>query len=340
MTEIDKKTDAIPSQTLSDLPSPQLPFSADCSPFLNWDEEEIETEWEKAVIFRSLVATMKSKPALDAALEAQAVTLLEIMSHRGRSSTNAFPRSLASSSDDYSTSFVQSIVVLLSSPNRTITTAAMKMLNNLLTNCSTAVHYSLVKADLIPQLINTLNPPSLLFAEALTTPGTLASLKNKEGVEQQAVHETVFTQVLLPSEQYICHLCTNRFSIVDRDQSTHFLALIAQLLRISPYYQQTMDFVLNLPVILTIPICLTFIEDEKPIWYFLDHMNNTQREWNNQRGEVQLLGKETHRRLKMEGIDDVIEAKLENDKEGNYGRSVVAYSFNWNNLLGMNLPRL
>ncbi|KAK2944280.1 hypothetical protein BLNAU_20776 [Blattamonas nauphoetae] len=43
------------------------------------------------------------------------------------------------------------------------------------------------------------------------------------------------------------------------------------------------------------------------------------------------------RMLRMEGMENVIEAKLENDKDM-YGRSIVDKSIEWNNLLGMNLP--
>ncbi|KAK2955179.1 hypothetical protein BLNAU_9908 [Blattamonas nauphoetae] len=82
----------------------------------------------------------------------------------------------------------------------------MKMLNTLLQQCSKRVHLALVKADLIPQLITTLNPHSLSFAEAedihinllkptthslwLATPDGLTELRIKDGNEQQAVHET------------------------------------------------------------------------------------------------------------------------------------------------------
>ncbi|KAK2957600.1 hypothetical protein BLNAU_7499 [Blattamonas nauphoetae] len=59
-----------------------------------------------------------------------------------------------------------SIVVLISSPNRAITTATMKMLGELIQFCSDNVRFDLVKADLIPQLITSLDPLSLSFAEA------------------------------------------------------------------------------------------------------------------------------------------------------------------------------
>ncbi|KAK2958191.1 hypothetical protein BLNAU_6895 [Blattamonas nauphoetae] len=71
----------------------------DCSPFLNWDEEDLDSEDDQAVVFQALVATLKSHPTLD--------------------------------------------------------------------RCSAKVHLTLVKANMIPQLIHALNPHSLSFAEAV-----------------------------------------------------------------------------------------------------------------------------------------------------------------------------
>ncbi|KAK2954247.1 hypothetical protein BLNAU_10746 [Blattamonas nauphoetae] len=179
----------------------------DSSAFLNWSEEHVlKSEQEKANVFQSLVATMKVLPALDGNLEVKAMKILESMKPKNQASADAFLSSFSSSSDDSSTNFIQSIVVLISSPNMTITTAAMKMLDALITFCSGQVQLNLVKADLISQIIITLNPQSLSLIEAedihinLTriiwlslwpaTPAGLAQLRSKDENEQQAVHET------------------------------------------------------------------------------------------------------------------------------------------------------
>ncbi|KAK2948688.1 hypothetical protein BLNAU_16326 [Blattamonas nauphoetae] len=355
MTEIDKKTDPSSSQAHSDLPSPQLPFSMDCSQFLNWDEEKLESEQEKAVVFRSLVATLKSQHALDALLEAKAVKFLESVDPPTQYSAAAFLRRLASSSDDYSTNFVQSIEALLSSASQVITTATMQMIKSLIVCGHSKVQLSLVQANLIPQLIVTLNPLSLSFAKTVNihkclmiiialyfwyaTPHNLIQLGIEDDNEQQAVHETVWKQFITPSEKYIWHLCVNRFSIVDRSQSESFLTLLTKILEISPYHQQTMDFVLNMPVILTIPSCLTFFGRDFSIWNFLNDLNTVLRDWNREGGEVQLMGKTILRMLRMEGFEDVMEEKLQNNRNKVRGRLIVRRSIEWNNLQGMNLPK-
>ncbi|KAK2952601.1 hypothetical protein BLNAU_12429 [Blattamonas nauphoetae] len=327
----------------------------DCSRFMNWDEEELESDHEKAVVFRSLVATVKLQPALDVSLEARAVKLLKSVNPDDVTSANDFLCSLASNSDESLSNFVQSFVVLISSPSQIISAATMEMLDSLIMFCSAPVRLALVKSGLIPQLMTTLNPLSLSFTQAvdinihvmttiigtvwLATPEGLEELENEDRDEQQAVHKTVLTQVLAPSETSICRLCINRFSIIDGEFSFAFLILLARLLEISPYHQPTMEIVLHMPVVLTVSSYLTFFKNERSIWLFLYHMINSQRDWNKKGGETRQMGEIVDRMLRMEGIEDVIEPKLQNDKNSLKGGWIVKQSIEWNNLLEMNLPK-
>ncbi|KAK2953051.1 hypothetical protein BLNAU_12040 [Blattamonas nauphoetae] len=301
----------------------------------------------------SLVATVKIRPILNDSLVRKAVKFLESVSDSARSSAIAFLSNRERTTAESSTDFVQSIVVLLSIPSQPIATATMKMLGNMIVGCSAEVRLALVTADLITQIILTLNPLTFSFTEAadihinlmesinwtvwLITPDGLSRLRIQNHDGRQAVYETVFKQVLTLSEKYIWHLCVNRISMAD-DKFSYFLtSVLARLLEVCPYHQPTMEFVLHMPVILTIPSCLTFFEIDNSIWYFLDNMNHTQQKWNKTRGAVRHMWKTVHRRLRMEGIEDVIEVKLQNDRNGDFGGWIVSYSIEWNNLLGMNL---
>ncbi|KAK2957613.1 hypothetical protein BLNAU_7512 [Blattamonas nauphoetae] len=230
------------------------------------------------------------------------------------------------------------------------------MAETLICFCSAEVRLALVQADLIPHLINSLNLQSLSFSETVdihlhlmkiilnsfrfATPYGLEQLEIEDYNTQQAVHKTIFQQVVVPSEQYIGHLCVNRFSIVDGSQSYSFLDLLATILQISPSYQPTMEFVLRMPVFLTIPSCLTFFEYDRSIWDFLWEMKYIQQKWNTARREVRQMWKTIHRMLRMEGIEDAIEEKLQNDEHKYFGREIVREAIEWNNLLGMNLLKL
>ncbi|KAK2960278.1 hypothetical protein BLNAU_4831 [Blattamonas nauphoetae] len=233
----------------------------DCSAFLNWSEDQQQSDNEKAVVFRSIVATVKLQPVLDDALEVKAVKFLKSVDPQNEESADTFLNSLASNSDDSLTNFVQSIVVLTSSPNRAISTAVMRILRRLIWNISAKRRLAFFKADLITQLIIPLNPQSLSLSDCedihndlivtincclwLATPYGLEQLEIEDGNEQQAVHEIVLKQLLTPSEKYIRLLCVNRFSIISEDLADAFLALLSALIHRSPYHQRTMDFVLE-----------------------------------------------------------------------------------------------
>ncbi|KAK2948994.1 hypothetical protein BLNAU_16100 [Blattamonas nauphoetae] len=105
------------------------------------------------------------------------------------------------------------------------------MLDHLISVNSDKNRLDLVKADLISKLIATINPQSFsipdcedmhtclihIITSSLRFPPQdySATLEIEDGNEQQAVHETVFQQVLLQSEQYLSHLCVNR-SVMDK----------------------------------------------------------------------------------------------------------------------------
>ncbi|KAK2939830.1 hypothetical protein BLNAU_25262 [Blattamonas nauphoetae] len=160
---------------------------------------------------------MKSQPAFNDSLEAKAVKFLKSMCMGGQESADAFLSNFGQTSDASLTDFIQSIVVLVSSSHQVITSTAIKMVMNLITRCSVRILLLLVKAALMPRLINTLNPLSLSFAEAVdihtfliriiscslwpSTPDCLQELGIKDDSEQQSVHETVLKQVLMPSDK-------------------------------------------------------------------------------------------------------------------------------------------
>ncbi|KAK2957609.1 hypothetical protein BLNAU_7508 [Blattamonas nauphoetae] len=94
-----------------------------------------------------------------------------------------------------------------------------------------------------------------------------------------------------------------------------------------------------MPLFLTIPSCLSFFKIEDTTWIFLIEMNTSQRGWIKTKGEERQILKTIHQMLRMEGIEDVMAEKLQNDKTGDYGRHIVAKSIEWNNQLGMNLQQ-
>ncbi|KAK2949808.1 hypothetical protein BLNAU_15290 [Blattamonas nauphoetae] len=327
-------------------------FSIDCIPFLSWTENYYESWFGQTVVFQSLVATRKIQPALDVSLEAKATQFLESLTEIFRWSPDDLLSAHVSHSDGSLTDFVQSIVVLISSPNQVIKTATMKMLNKVVVNCSAIHALLLIKADLIDQLLVTLNPLSLSFADAvdihsklmsiihwsvlLTTPDGLKKLKIEDPDEQQALCETVLKQGLAPSSTYLCYLCAKYHSIIEGDMSTLFMTLLSQLLQISSHSHQTMEYVLTLPVFLATSSCLSFFETDSTIDTFLSSMIDPKSKRNEQSGDVRESEMTILRSLRMEGIDDVIEEKLVNDRSSDHANRTVVNTIKWSNMLGMN----
>ncbi|KAK2944120.1 hypothetical protein BLNAU_20952 [Blattamonas nauphoetae] len=321
---------------------------------MNWDGKPIESTSAKSSVYQSLVALIKDDHALDDASEKKAASLLDqIKSFESIESEVSLLELMLSSPKASLTDLVSSITVLISSASQVITTATMEMIKSLIIWCSPNVRLSLVKADLIPHIFASLNQQSFSLPDyehihtylvsiiasslRLATPIWIAQLEIKDHNEQQAVLEMVLKQVLIPSEKYICLLCVSRFSIIDGTQSEGFLSLLAKLLRICPYYEPTMDFVLHMPVILTIPSCLALFEDDYTIWDFLSSMFDACEEWNKHSENIHRTRTALLQSLRTEGFEDVSEQKLQHDRGEFHGRRIVVHSMGLSNLQGMNL---
>ncbi|KAK2959932.1 hypothetical protein BLNAU_5129 [Blattamonas nauphoetae] len=154
--------------------------------------------------------------------------------------------------------------------------------------------------------------------------------------KQQALRETVLKQVLSPSQTYICHLCAKYHSIVDEDHSDAFTTLLSRIIQLYSHCQQTMEDGLVLRAFVALPSCLTFFESDVSIDSFLDELVDSKEQQNEQGGDVCESETTILRSLRMEGIDDVIEEKLINDRSTDNAENIVVNSIKWSNMLGMN----
>ncbi|KAK2961187.1 hypothetical protein BLNAU_3955 [Blattamonas nauphoetae] len=211
---------------------------------------------------------------------------------------------------------------------------------------------NLISVDLIPQIFIALNPLSLSFADAedihaclisivnsavlLGTPHLREILTNEHNHDQQRVHETVLQQLLVPSEAYLRNLCTNRHSIIDGRLSAEFMTLLADIILISPFCRPIMDFVVNMPVVLTITSSLTFFNNDGSIHIPLTVLSSSMEKWNEQCRDVRRTWPTIVRSLRMEGMDNVTEQRMHNNREGMIGQEVANNSIKLSNLQGMN----
>ncbi|KAK2950294.1 hypothetical protein BLNAU_14786 [Blattamonas nauphoetae] len=263
---------------------------------------------------------------------------------------------IPSSLDESVKEFLNSIVVPLASTNQPILNASVYRLTDLFGHCSASLLLKLVRADLIPKLVSSLNPSTISFAEAqkihiplinffdsaqwFACHEGLVNVNITDPKEKQAVYETVLKQVLVPFEEYLRHLCANHHSFVDGILSYDFLNLLSRFYHISPSYPPTMDYVASLPISHTVTSCCTIFEDEASIWRFLARMAYFQRAWNEEGGTVRRSGTEHFCSLRKEGFGDVIEQRLLNNTDTQWGWRISRHSIEWNQMLGMNIPEL
>ncbi|KAK2943255.1 hypothetical protein BLNAU_21827 [Blattamonas nauphoetae] len=246
------------------------------------------------------------------------------------------------SADESTKEFVSSMVVLASSANQTIITSMLRMVTTLIRQTSPKQRLSLVHLNLVPHLLSAINVRSLSFADgqdlilfvaglliqllSLASLHTLAKLEAEHHLNRQAVHEAVLQHILVPSEEFIRHICLNRLSISTEALSNQFMSFLTQILHISPYHVPTMDFIRTLPIVLSIPSFLTFCSFDPTIESFLDDVIVVQSEWDRQGGSVRQSGIVISRLLPMEGFSDVLEQLMTTDKEGDSGGYAVDHS--------------
>ncbi|KAK2961992.1 hypothetical protein BLNAU_3048 [Blattamonas nauphoetae] len=260
-----------------------------------------------------------------------------------------------SSLDEDLDEFSDSIVTLVSIHNHEIIKATLFMLNRFIGNCSHPLVLKLIRTDLIPHIFTSLNPLSLSFADNKeihdslirtlfsllrhSFPNPLIGQRLAQSSEQQAIVDTVLIRVLIPSEGYIHHVCVNRHSMNDPDHSFELMTLLGRLFRISAYNQPAMDFVLKLPVFLSITSAITLCDHDMSVWHFLFETRRTQEEWNKKGRNVRQYARIVLRCMRMEGFEDVIEQMLERDPRGDGGDILAYVGIQLNPFLPMNLPK-
>ncbi|KAK2941061.1 hypothetical protein BLNAU_24028 [Blattamonas nauphoetae] len=241
---------------------------------------------------------MKDKPKFWPSLEDKAASFLEQISLRSEKDVDSFVFGIVPSSQiESSSDFLESVIRLISLPNQRIVRASLGLVWSIIKYSSQNTRLRLAKEDLITQLVSRLHPLTPSFDNVADFPSHLISIINPliwlstRGIppqlgispsdEQQTVHETFLNQVLRPSEGYLQHLCSIRYSLLDGRHSTQFMHLLVTLLKICPSHEPTMNFVLTLPVLLTIPSAMTFVDDDGSTVVFLEFVVNSQkgRDW-------------------------------------------------------------
>ncbi|KAK2951217.1 hypothetical protein BLNAU_13833 [Blattamonas nauphoetae] len=289
------------------------------------------------------IALVKAAYPFDSALQDRAAQFLKCLEPKWRDKpdhADNLVTDLVPSSDGSHSGFIDSIVILLSSPHSSIVEATMSFLNKTTTQSSPAIRKGLVESDLINKLLATVRPHTLplsgndeIFNNLtkiignsiyLASPKSLSSLHITTSVDKQYYREMIFQKVVIASGQFVSFLISNRYSL-DEDLLFSFMSLLATGLRISLFHRPTLEFVLASPIAMTLSSCLSFFEDDHVLWMTLNSIQHLLKEWEEECLEVVQSGKRILHALFSEGFEDTLEHLVMNDKGGDDGRSVDDY---------------
>ncbi|KAK2940593.1 hypothetical protein BLNAU_24507 [Blattamonas nauphoetae] len=290
----------------------------------------------------------------------KAVLLLEQIGTTVIRNADPFILGLVPSSPDESVlNFVTSMIVLASSANQILlyhSDLVVSFFSSHSELASTTIRLSLINLDLIPQLLSAINTQSLSLEEApnivlslidvithslsLTSPQHRARIEIEHLWGTQAIYDTVLAHILVPSGEFIRHLCLNHHMFHNDSISVKFVPLLMTILQICHYHQPSIDFIQTLPLFITILNYITFCSSDLPISYCLYDLLDELQEWSQPDDNIHQSGTTGTRLLMMEGFSDVLEEMIVIDKEGENGGYVMEYSISLSNLFGGNCADL
>ncbi|KAK2961662.1 hypothetical protein BLNAU_3460 [Blattamonas nauphoetae] len=293
---------------------------------------------DKSAIYISLVALVKTEYPFDDVLQDRAAQFLKNVKPKWneRLTTNQLVIDLVSSSAGSASSFVESILTLLSSPHSTVVSATLLFLRDTFLNTPKEIPCRLVKSDLITKVLATVHSHTLpisgnqemidslirIIATSinLADPSYLSGLGVTAEVTKYNHREMIFQKVVIPSSQFVTFLISNRL-ILNEDLFRSFVSLLNTLLFIGPFHRPTLEFVLISPIVMAFSNCFWFVEEAYTKMNILNCFSRSLYEWPDEGPEVAQSGKRMIQALFSEGFKDTLEQMTMSDKGVRYAAS-------------------
>ncbi|KAK2946740.1 hypothetical protein BLNAU_18336 [Blattamonas nauphoetae] len=300
-------------------------------PFLNFDSNSSMSFEDQSTIYRSLVTLVKAESPFDNAILDRAALFLKSLEPQlfDRKQATKLLTKLVLSSAGPPSGFVKSILTLLSSPHMIIVAAALSFLNNTFYSSSPMIQLQLVESDIVTNVLAIVQPHTLpilgnetiLFnlnhlirnTTNLALPSHLSELDITTAVEKSNHREMIFQKIVIPSSQFVTFLISNQ-NILNGDLFTSFMYLLSTLLRIGPYHRLTLEFVLASPIVMALPYCLSFNENDGHLWMTLLSIYSPD-DWKKKSREVVQSNKRMIQALFSEGFESFIEQTLMRNKD-------------------------
>ncbi|KAK2959856.1 hypothetical protein BLNAU_5053 [Blattamonas nauphoetae] len=324
------------SQTIqTHAPNSDLAIIPEQEPFLNFDPISDLSFEDKSAIYCSLLGLVKEEYPFDNALQDRAAQFLKSLGPWWGNNDYAakLVSDLVPSSAGSASGFIDSIVILLSSPHSNVVEATMSFLDPTTTRSSPAIRCRLVESDLVSKVLVIIRPYTLSISgnetiiinlnriidncHELADPSFLRQLGITTAVDAFNHREVIFQKVVIPSSQFVTFLISNR-NILNGGLFKSFTNLLATLIQIGPFHRPTLEYVVASPIAMTFSSCLSLVERNDALWNTLSDIDNSLESWKREGPEVTKSGKRMMQALFSEGFEDTLEQMLMHEKSANF----------------------
>ncbi|KAK2941982.1 hypothetical protein BLNAU_23105 [Blattamonas nauphoetae] len=240
---------------------------SDSRAFLEWDGTDVLSINTASIIFRSLATLVKEWYPFDDALVEKAVGFLQTISPANQLfSVDDFLFGLVPEHVDPVDGLIEATLLLLASSEHRIVESALDVFESTFDRCSTDNTLKMLDCNMISGVMTVIRPhtSSLSAGNVLHTrvirllKSSLFEARNLESFDisgssrQSQMNDVIFERVLIPSETYLRYLCSNRYFVVEGQCLHSLLDLVHKLFEMSAFSSQVSDFVVSLPIALTI----------------------------------------------------------------------------------------
>ncbi|KAK2962978.1 hypothetical protein BLNAU_2001 [Blattamonas nauphoetae] len=200
----------------------ELMFVSEGTSFLDFDLNLDLTFADESAIYSSLVALVTKQHSFDKPLQDRASQFLRSLGSKVKNTEIArkYMTNLVPPSDGTYSGFVRSILTLTSSSHSTVVASSLAFLNSILSNSRTEEHYHLVEAELVSNVLETVQPHLLPISghevlvkslietidDFLLLSSSDRSYSTSAPINPFRHRENLFWKVVLPSSQFVTFL--------------------------------------------------------------------------------------------------------------------------------------
>ncbi|KAK2950555.1 hypothetical protein BLNAU_14549 [Blattamonas nauphoetae] len=264
--------------------------------------------------FQSLATLVKEEFPFDDALVEKAVAFLKAISPYDRLfRADDLLFGLVPEHDDPVVGFVGALWPLVASS-----------VHRIVESCATANTMKMLNCGVISGILNILQPHTVslplgeillidvvkMLSSPFSNTGRNPSCLNEADAAKYAqMNEILFERVIVPSDAFIRHLCSNRFFISGRESMRSLLNLFYHLTVMCAFHPSTCTFVVSLPIALTMTSLSSFLDSNFVTRFFNDFLLIL-REWRVAGPRHFGKGKTFIRALNSEGFGDELDRTL------------------------------